>query len=59
MRLGVHIVSFKNDEGPTAIAPTLARVARVVDDVGLSSVSVMDHYFQMDQMAPDEDPMLE
>ena len=59
MRLGVHIVSFKSDEGPTAIAPTLARVARIVDDVGISSVSVMDHFFQMDQMAPAEDPMLE
>jgi len=59
MRLGVHIVSFKSDEGPAAIAPTLARVARIVDDVGISSVSVMDHFFQMDQMAPAEDPMLE
>ena len=59
MRLGVHIVSFTSAEGPTSIAPTLARVARIVDDVGLSSVSVMDHYFQMDQMAPAEDPMLE
>ncbi|HEY5876090.1 MAG TPA: hypothetical protein VIT64_12355, partial [Ilumatobacteraceae bacterium] len=59
MRLGVHIVRFTSDEGPTSIAPTLARVARIVDDVGISSVSVMDHYFQMDQMAPAEDPMLE
>ncbi|MGD9704096.1 MAG: LLM class F420-dependent oxidoreductase [Acidimicrobiia bacterium] len=59
MQLGVHIVSFKDPAGASAIAPTLARVARAAEATGISSVSVMDHYFQMDQMAPAEDPMLE
>jgi F420-dependent oxidoreductase-like protein len=59
MQLGIHIVSFDYPGGAPAIAPTLARVGRAAEAIGASHLSVMDHWFQMDQMAPAEDPMLE
>lgn len=59
MQLGIHIVRFDHPDGPTAIAPTLADVGQVAEAVGVSHLSVMDHWFQMEQMADAADPMLE
>lgn len=59
MKLGFHIVAFDHQGGVPAIAPTLARVGEVSEAVGASHLSVMDHWFQMEMMAPAEDPMLE
>lgn len=59
MRLGIHIVSFDYPDAPASIAPTLARVGEIAETVGASHLSVMDHWFQMDEMAAAEDPMLE
>lgn len=57
--LGVHYWSFSSP-GPTAqIAPTLARTAQVAEAGGVASFTVMDHFFQMEAMAPAEEPMLE
>ncbi len=59
MELGIHVVAFDYPGGPAAIASTLARVGAVTEAVGATHLSVMDHWFQMDQMAPAEQPMLE
>ena len=59
MELGIHVVSFDYSGGPASIAPTLARVGEVTEAAGATHLSLMDHWFQMDQMAPAEDPMLE
>lgn len=59
MQLGIHVVSFKFPNGPAGIGPELAKIGQAVEAAGVSHLSVMDHYFQMDQMAPAEDPMLE
>jgi F420-dependent oxidoreductase-like protein len=59
MQLGIHIVAFDYPGGAKAVAPTLAHVGEVAESIGASHLSVMDHWFQMDQMAPAEDPMLE
>jgi F420-dependent oxidoreductase-like protein len=59
MELGIHIVSFDDSGGPGTIAPTLVRAAAAAGAAGAASLSVMDHYFQMDQTAPAEQPMLE
>ncbi len=59
MQLGIHVVSFDYSDGPKSIGSALARVGRVAEAVGATSLSVMDHYFQMEQMAPAEEPMLE
>jgi F420-dependent oxidoreductase-like protein len=59
MRLGLHLVSFSWPETPGSIRPTLAGVARAADEAGISELSVMDHWFQMEAMAPAIEPMLE
>jgi F420-dependent oxidoreductase-like protein len=57
--LGLQIPSFTWPGGTEAIGPTLGRVARQADDIGLDSIWVMDHFFQIRSVGPAEDPMLE
>ena len=59
MRVGIHNVRFDFPGAPDSIAPTLAATARVAEEVGVAGFTLMDHWFQMDQMAPATDPMLE
>ena len=59
MRLGVHVIAFTVPDGTPGIAPELARVGQAVEAAGVTHLSVMDHYFQMDQLFPATDPMLE
>jgi F420-dependent oxidoreductase-like protein len=59
MKLGVHIVNFDIRGGAGEIGPTLARVGQAVEDAGVASLSVMDHYFQMEMAGGPEKPMLE
>jgi F420-dependent oxidoreductase-like protein len=59
VKLGLQIPSFSWPGGPEQIAPTLARVARQADDIGLDSIWVMDHFFQIRGVGPAEQPMLE
>ena len=59
MHLGIHIVSFDYPDAPASIGPMLARAAEAAEAAGATSLSVMDHYFQMEQAAPAEQPMLE
>jgi len=59
MKLGLQITAFKWPGGPAAIGPTLARIVRQADDVGFDSIWVMDHFFQIRGVGPEEDPMLE
>jgi F420-dependent oxidoreductase-like protein len=59
MRVGVHNVRFDFPDAPRSIAATLVATARAAEDVGVVGFTLMDHWFQMDQMAPATDPMLE
>jgi F420-dependent oxidoreductase-like protein len=59
VKLGLQISSFTWPGGPEAIGPTLARIARTAEDVGLDSVWVMDHFFQIRSIGREEEPMLE
>jgi F420-dependent oxidoreductase-like protein len=59
MKLGVHVVSFDFDGGSAAIGPTLAGVGRAAEDTGVSNVSVMDHYLQLDMAGGAGRPMME
>jgi F420-dependent oxidoreductase-like protein len=59
VKLGVHQIAFTVPDGTTGIAPELVRLAHAVEEAGVTHLSVMDHYFQMDQMFPATDPMLE
>jgi len=59
MKLGLHYWSFSNPADPATIAPTLAEAAATAEQAGVASFTVMDHFFQMDAVAPAEEPMLE
>jgi F420-dependent oxidoreductase-like protein len=59
MRIGVHIANLTWPGGASEMAPTLAAIARTAEQVGCEHVSVMDHWFQMDQMFPVDNDMLE
>lgn len=59
MRIGIHLANLTWPGGPTRIAPTLAAIASAAEQVGCEHVSVMDHFFQMDQMFPVDNDMLE
>jgi F420-dependent oxidoreductase-like protein len=58
MKLGVHVVRFDVPGGPQAIGTTLAAVGEAVEEAGVSTLSVMDHYLQM-EMINATHPMLE
>ena len=59
MRIGLQISRFDWPGGAAAIGPTLARIVRSADDVGFDSIWVMDHFFQIRSLGPEDDPMLE
>jgi F420-dependent oxidoreductase-like protein len=59
VKLGVHQIAFTVPDGPAGIAPELVRLAQAVEEAGVTHLSLMDHYFQMEQMFPATDPMLE
>ena len=59
MKLGLHYWNYSTPADPAAIAPTLAETAKVVDQAGFSTFTVMDHYFQMDHSGSAAEPMLE
>jgi len=59
MKLGLQICSFTWPGGAEAIGPTLARVVRQADDIGLDSIWLMDHFFQIRSVGRVEEPMLE
>ncbi len=59
MKLGIHYANFTLPGGAAALAPTLAETARVADESGVSLFTLMDHWFQMEEFATSQDPMLE
>jgi|SRR5882757_751012 len=59
MNLGLHYWNYSTPADPAQIAPTLLETARIAEQAGIDSFTVMDHYFQMDQTAPADEPMLE
>lgn len=59
MELDLHVSRFDWAGGPSSIGPGVTDLARRAEGIGVRTMSFMDHYFQMDWMAPAEDPMLE
>jgi F420-dependent oxidoreductase-like protein len=59
MNLDLHVPRFTWPGGPAAIGTTLTALAQTAEVVGVRTLSVMDHWFQMDMMWPAEEPMLE
>ncbi|MGW2571006.1 LLM class F420-dependent oxidoreductase [Streptomyces sp. NPDC001537] len=59
MRVGVHINRFNHSGGGPALGAELAATGAAAEAAGISRMSVMDHYFQMEFNGGAEDPMLE
>ena len=59
MRIGLHYWNYSTPADPAAIAPTLGETARIAEQAGVSSFTVMDHFFQMEGPASVSEPMLE
>jgi F420-dependent oxidoreductase-like protein len=59
MELDLHVSRFDWAGGPSGIGPGVSDLAQRAEGIGVRTLSFMDHWFQMDWMAPAEDPMLE
>jgi F420-dependent oxidoreductase-like protein len=59
MKLGLTVSNWTWPDAAEGIGPTFARIARDADDVGLASLWVMDHFFQIGSLGPPENEMLE
>ncbi|MGW7378135.1 LLM class F420-dependent oxidoreductase [Streptomyces sp. NPDC054794] len=59
MRVGVHINRFDHLGGGPALGGELAAAGAAAEAAGVSWLSVMDHYFQMEFNGGAEAPMLE
>jgi len=59
MDLGIHFMNFTLVGGERAIPTDFADLARAADECGFERLTVMDHWFQMERIAPASDPMLE
>jgi F420-dependent oxidoreductase-like protein len=59
MKIGLHIVTWDWPGGAPSIGPTLAAIGEAAETAGLTDVSVMDHWFQMEALAPATEPMME
>ena len=58
MHLDLHVSRFDWAGSPGGIGPGVADLAKRAEAVGVRTMSFMDHFFQMDWMAPAQDPML-
>ncbi|MBW4043047.1 MAG: LLM class F420-dependent oxidoreductase [Acidobacteria bacterium] len=59
MRLAVHYWNFSTPGGSAQVASHLRATAEAADAGGVTAMTLMDHYFQMEARAPAEEPMLE
>jgi F420-dependent oxidoreductase-like protein len=59
MDIGFHAVDFSWAKDALEYGPTLKEAAIVSEQSGVSLMTFMDHYFQMEFMAPHTEPMLE
>lgn len=59
MRVGVHINRFDHPRGAAGLRDELAAAGAAAEAAGVSRLSVMDHYFQMEFNGGAEEPMLE
>ena len=59
MKLAIHFPNFTMPGEPASLAKLLAATAKAADEGGCETMTLMDHWFQMEQRAPATDPMLE
>ena len=59
MEFGIHYIDYGPEGDPAAIAGRLARTAQTAEEIGAGWFTVMDHWFQMEQVGGPRRPMLE
>lgn len=59
MRIGLQIPDLTWPGGPSTMGADLARIVRTADEGGFSSIAVMDHLFQIGNVGPADNDMLE
>jgi len=59
MELGLHFMNFTLPGGNTQLGGTIAATARAAEQAGFTTLTMMDHWFQMERFSRAEDPMLE
>ncbi|GAA4754872.1 TIGR03560 family F420-dependent LLM class oxidoreductase [Nocardioides endophyticus] len=59
MRIGIHYANFTHPDWQSSLADRLTETARVADQGGASLFTVMDHWFQMENLGGPAEPMLE
>lgn len=59
MRLGLQVPSFTWPTGQSQLGQTFGQIAENADKAGLYSLWVMDHFFQIPNVGPVENEMLE
>jgi F420-dependent oxidoreductase-like protein len=59
VRIGIHYANFTHPDWQTGLADRLTETARVADQGGASLFTVMDHWFQMENLGGPAEPMLE
>lgn len=59
MELALHVAQLGFPGAPASTARTLAEIARTADEGGIETLTLMDHYFQMEQLGGPAEPMLE
>jgi F420-dependent oxidoreductase-like protein len=59
MHIDLHVSRFEWAGPPSNLGPAITELASTAEEIGVRTLSFMDHWFQMEQMAPAEDPMLE
>jgi F420-dependent oxidoreductase-like protein len=59
MKIGLHYWNFSKPADQSQITPTLRETLQITEQAGFDGFTFMDHYFQMEAMAPAEEPMLE
>jgi F420-dependent oxidoreductase-like protein len=59
MKLAIHFPNFSFPGQPASLSTILAATAKAADEGGCETMTLMDHWFQMEQRAPATEPMLE
>lgn len=59
MQLDLHVPRFTWPGGQQAMGPTMTSLAQTAETIGVRTLSVMDHWFQMEARWPAEEPMME
>ncbi len=59
MLVGVHYANFTHPDWATRLEDRFTETVRVADQGGVSLVTVMDHWFQMEVLGGPPEPMLE